>query len=53
MFEELQMEVTNCPDVPFLDADRTSTPAWLIGLACAAHATAASLAECRHLCDRD
>ena len=52
MLEELQMEVTNCPGVPFLDADRTSTPAWLIRLACAAHAAAASLAECCDLCER-
>ena len=37
--------------VPFLDANRTSTPAWLIRLACAAHAVAASLAECRDLCE--
>ena len=28
MLEELQVEVTNCSNVPFLDADRTSTPAW-------------------------
>ena len=49
MLEELQVEVTNFADVSFLDADRTSTPAWLIRLACAAHATAASLAECRDL----
>ena len=52
MLEELQVEVTNCPGVPFLDADRTSTPAWLIRLACAAHAAAASLAECCDLCER-
>ena len=52
MLEELQVEVTNSPDVPFLGADRTSTPAWLIRLACAAHAAAASLAECRDLCER-
>ncbi|EMA48185.1 transposase [Halococcus salifodinae DSM 8989] len=31
--------------------DRTSTPAWLIRLACSAHAAAASLAECRDLCE--
>ena len=52
MLEELQVEGTNCPGVPFLHADRTSTPAWLIRLACAAHAAAASLAECRDLCER-
>ena len=52
MLEELQVEVTNCPGVPFFDADRTSTPAWLIRLACAAHAAAASLAECCDLCER-
>ena len=51
MLEELQVEVTNCSDVPFLDADRTSTPAWLVRLACAAHAAAASLAECWDLCE--
>ena len=52
MLEELRVEVTNCPGVPFLDTDRTSTPAWLIRLACAAHAAAASLAECCDLCER-
>lgn len=51
MLEELQVEVTGSPDVPFLDTDRTSTPAWLIRLACSAHAAAASLAECRDLCE--
>ena len=51
MLEELHVEVTSSPDVPFLDVGRTSTPAWLIRLACAAHATAASLAECRDLCE--
>ena len=51
MLEELQAEVTSSSDVPFLDANRTSTPAWLIRLACAAHAAAASLAECRDLCE--
>ena len=51
MPEELQVEVTDCSNVAFLDADRTRTPAWLIRLACAAHAAAASLAECRDLCE--
>ena len=51
LFEELQVDVTSSPDVEFLDSDRTSTPAWLIRLACAAHAGAASLAECRDLCE--
>ena len=51
MLKELQVEVTNSPDVPFLDADRTNTPAWLIRVAYAAHAAAASLAECRDLCE--
>ena len=51
MLKELQVEVTDCSNVAFLDADRTSTPAWLIRLACAAHAAAASLAECRDLCE--
>ena len=51
MLEELQVEVTNCSNVPFLDADRTSTPAWPTRLACAAHAAAASLAKCCDLCE--
>ena len=51
MLEELQVTVTNSPDLPFLDEERTRTPAWLIRLACAAHAAAASLAECRDLCE--
>ena len=51
LFEELQVDVMSSPDVEFLDSDRTSTPAWLIRLACAAHAGAASLAECRDLCE--
>ena len=34
-----------------MDEERTHTPAWLIRLACAAHAAAASLAECRDLCE--
>ncbi|WP_433627790.1 IS6 family transposase [Halomicrococcus sp. NG-SE-24] len=50
MFEELQVDVTGSSDVEFLDSDRTRTPAWLIRLACAVHAGAASLAECRDLC---
>ncbi|SET15693.1 IS6 family transposase [Natrinema hispanicum] len=51
LFEELQVDVTGSSDVEFLDSDRTRTPAWLIRLACAAHAGAASLAECRDLCE--
>jgi putative transposase len=51
LFEELQIDVTGSPDVAFLNSDRTRTPAWLIRLACAAHAGAASLAECRDLCE--
>ena len=47
MLEELQVKVTSSPDVPFLDVNRTNTPAWVIRLACAA----ASLAECRDLCE--
>jgi putative transposase len=50
MFEELQVNVTNSPDVPFLKRDKRA-PAWLIRPACAAHAAAASLAECRDLCE--
>lgn len=51
LLEELQIEVTGSSDVPFLDSDRTRTPAWLIRLACAAHGAAASLAECRDFCE--
>ena len=51
MLEELQVKVTNSPNLPFLDEERTRTPAWLIRLACASHAAAASLAECRDLCE--
>ena len=51
LFEELQVEITSSSDVEFLDNHRTSTPAWLIRLACTAHAGAASLAECRDLCE--
>ena len=51
LFEELHVDVTGSSDVEFLDSDRTRTPAWLIRLACAAHAGAASLAECRDLCE--
>jgi len=51
LLEELRVDVTGSSDVPFLDSDRTRTPAWLIRLACAAHAAAASLAECRDLCE--
>ena len=51
LLEELQIDVTSSSDVPFLDNNRTHTPAWLIRLACAAHAAAASLAECRDLCE--
>ncbi len=51
LFEELQGDITNSSEVAFLDSDRTRTPAWLIRLACAAHAGAASLAEYRNLCE--
>ena len=51
LLEELQVDVASSSDVEFLDSDRTRTPAWLIRLACAAHAGAASLAECRDLCE--
>lgn len=50
-FEELQIEVMNSSDMEFLDSNRTRTPAWLIRLACAAHAAAASLAKFRDLCE--
>ena len=51
LFEELQVDITESSDVEFLNSDRTRTPAWLIRLALAAHAGAASLAECRDLCE--
>ena len=51
LFEELQVDVTNPSDVEFLDSNRTRTPAWSTRLACAVHAGAASLAECRDLCE--
>ena len=51
LFEELQVNLTDSSDVESLNSDRTRTPAWLIRLACAAHAGAASLAECRDLCE--
>jgi len=51
LFEELQADTTDSSDVKFLDSDRARTPAWPIRLACAAHAGAASLAECRDLCE--
>jgi len=51
LFEERHVDLTDSSDVEFLGSDRTRTPAWLIGLACAAHAGAASLAERRDLCE--
>ncbi len=50
LFEELQVDIMDSSDVEFLDSDWTRTPAWLIRLACAAHAGAAPLAECRDFC---
>jgi putative transposase len=47
MLEELPIEPTESSDVAFLADERT--PAWLVRLACAAHASAASLAECRDM----
>ena len=47
MIEELRLADTDAGNVPFLDGERT--PAGLIRLACALHATAASLAEIRDL----
>jgi len=41
----------NPPNVYFLNIGRTRTTASLIRLACAAHAGATSLAECRALCE--
>ena len=43
MLEKLDVEVTNSPEVPFMEKPRT--PAWLIWLACRLHAGSASLAE--------
>ena len=51
LFEELQVDIADSSDVEFLDCDRTRTTAWIIRLACTAHAGAASLAECRDLCE--
>ena len=47
MIEELRLADEDAGSVPFLDGERT--PAGLIRLACALHATAASLAEIRDL----
>jgi len=47
MLEELPLDPTKSSNVVFLHEERT--PAWLVRLACAAHASAASLAECRDL----
>ena len=43
MLEELNIEVTNSPEVPFMEKPRT--PAWLTWLACRLHAGSALLAE--------
>nr|WP_204367383.1 hypothetical protein [Natrinema altunense] len=51
LFEELQVDVTGSSGVGFLNSDRTRTPARLIRLACAVHAGAGLLAECRDLCE--
>ena len=51
LFEELQIDATGSSEVESLDGDRTRTQACLIRLACAAHAGAASLAECCDLCE--
>lgn len=50
LFEELQLDIGDGTELEFLNTDRTRTPAWLIRLACAAHAASASLAEFRNLC---
>lgn len=47
MIEELPLDPSESEDVEFLDEERT--PAWLVRLACAAHASAASLSECSDL----
>ena len=47
MIEELRLADTDAGNVPFLDGERT--PAGLIRLACALHASAASLAEIRDM----
>jgi putative transposase len=49
MIEELQLADADANTVPFLDGERT--PAGLIRLACALHASAASLAEIRDTLD--
>ena len=52
LFEELQVDMTDASNAELLDITRTRTPARSARLACAAHAGAASLAECRDLCER-
>ena len=47
MIEELRLADTDAGNVPFLDGERTPTGS--ARLACALHATAASLAEIRDL----
>ena len=47
MLEELPLDPSKSEDVEFLDEERT--PAWLVRLACAAHASATSLSECSDL----
>ncbi len=47
MLEELPVEPTDSSDVPFFEEERT--PAWLVSLACATHAGAASLSVCSDL----
>ena len=44
MIEELDVEVTDSTEVPFLEEPRT--PSWLIWLACRLHACSTSLSEC-------
>jgi hypothetical protein len=47
MIEELDVEVTDDEEVPFME--RPHTPVWLIWLACRLNAGAASLSECANV----
>lgn len=47
MIEELPLDPSESEDVEFLGKERT--PAWLVKLACVAHASAVSLSECSDL----
>ena len=49
MLGELEVEVTDSEEVPFMEKPRT--PAWLIWLACRLHAGSTSLSECADVLD--